>query len=424
MFEKHLKGLIISLGTAGIFFSNILQANLNTNYFPLEIGNEWHYSLGDSNKIELTNIISDTIQIADKQYFIFHDNAVVTWLSPSIDTLRADEDGNIWQYSYGKEQKLFDFTLPKDSTYQYIQYQKNQIDTFFVKISKHSSVNILLKNYEDCVQFQFDKPDSFLVGDEFNYYFAPNIGLITKRYMGSPESVLELISAKIDNQYTTNRIKFFPKCDSVFVSAGCSLPLMVMGVKSQINSIDSLNIITPYNNFEYYNSPNSEKCGFLVYDPTDELDYEFWYDPIICRYDTLKHIIPFDAENPYLGIFNITAKAFRNKIVVDSLSQIFRAREYLATKDEIPPHSFHLSQNYPNPFNPTTTIVYALPKKSQVKISVYDISGRLVETLVNNEKPSGTHQVVWNAGNYASGVYFYKIETGSLVDFRKCLLMK
>jgi hypothetical protein len=88
------------------------------------------------------------------------------------------------------------------------------------------------------------------------------------------------------------------------------------------------------------------------------------------------------------------------------------------------PIDISLYQNYPNPFNPTTTIPYQLPKSSFVNLSIYDISGRLVETLVSEHKSAGNYSVKWNPENVGSGIYFYKIDAGKFSSVKKCLLLK
>lgn len=80
--------------------------------------------------------------------------------------------------------------------------------------------------------------------------------------------------------------------------------------------------------------------------------------------------------------------------------------------------------NYPNPFNPVTNIKYSLPKAGLVKIKVYDLLGRMVKELVNEFKDEGNYSVVFNGANFASGVYFYKIETPEFVQTKKMLLIK
>ena len=92
--------------------------------------------------------------------------------------------------------------------------------------------------------------------------------------------------------------------------------------------------------------------------------------------------------------------------------------------DILSPLDFDLLQNYPNPFNPLTTISYHLPKSSFVKLSIYDISGKLIETLVNEQKNAGYYSVKWNAENVSSGVYLYKIDAADFSSVKKCLLVK
>ncbi len=94
------------------------------------------------------------------------------------------------------------------------------------------------------------------------------------------------------------------------------------------------------------------------------------------------------------------------------------------------PTDFSLSQNYPNPFNPETTIEFALPKESRVKIEIYNTLGELVSKLYEGNKHAGVHHVTWNAGGYNSGIYFYRIravqnETGNeFMSVKKMVLLK
>lgn len=88
------------------------------------------------------------------------------------------------------------------------------------------------------------------------------------------------------------------------------------------------------------------------------------------------------------------------------------------------PTAFNLFQNYPNPFNPTTVIQYGLPKGSLVMVRVYDILGRLVKELVNTHQPAGNYSVSFDGSNYASGVYFYTIETPDFTQSKKMVLVK
>lgn len=88
------------------------------------------------------------------------------------------------------------------------------------------------------------------------------------------------------------------------------------------------------------------------------------------------------------------------------------------------PNKFELSQNYPNPFNPTTTISYEIAKETIVSLKVYDVIGNEIATLVNETKPAGSYQVVFDAANLSNGVYFYKIQAGNFNATKKLILMK
>jgi hypothetical protein len=93
------------------------------------------------------------------------------------------------------------------------------------------------------------------------------------------------------------------------------------------------------------------------------------------------------------------------------------------------PYSFSLNQNRPNPFNPNTVIDYSVARKSQVNISVFNILGQTVKTLVDREADAGQYQAVWdgvdeNGSQVASGIYFYKMSTTDFVETRKMVLMR
>ena len=88
------------------------------------------------------------------------------------------------------------------------------------------------------------------------------------------------------------------------------------------------------------------------------------------------------------------------------------------------PVRFELLQNYPNPFNPSTSIKYSIPSNSVVKLTVFDALGRKVKTLVDENKSAGSYEVSFDASNFASGLYFYKIEAGNFTDVKKMILVK
>jgi len=94
------------------------------------------------------------------------------------------------------------------------------------------------------------------------------------------------------------------------------------------------------------------------------------------------------------------------------------------TSDDQNPKTTYLANNYPNPFNPTTIINYELPTTLIVELTIYNSLGQWVATLVNMEQRTGLHQIEWDASEYASGVYYYKIQTGEFQDVKKMILLR
>lgn len=95
-----------------------------------------------------------------------------------------------------------------------------------------------------------------------------------------------------------------------------------------------------------------------------------------------------------------------------------------AVEDYLIPKNFELSQNYPNPFNPSTTIEYSIPKDANVTLKIFDVLGKEVSTLENSQKSAGTYIINWNASNFSSGIYFYRITAGEFTETKKMFLVK
>ncbi|MBK9098388.1 MAG: T9SS type A sorting domain-containing protein [bacterium] len=142
---------------------------------------------------------------------------------------------------------------------------------------------------------------------------------------------------------------------------------------------------------------------------------------------TEKHFYSFSDENLVEGNYKFRLK----QIDFDGTSTYSEIVEV----EIISPEQFVLEQNYPNPFNPSTKIKYSilnviairqLPEKQSqfVVLSVYDILGNEVTTLVNEEKSAGTYEVEFNAGNFPSGVYYYQLKTGEFISTKKMILVK
>jgi hypothetical protein len=88
------------------------------------------------------------------------------------------------------------------------------------------------------------------------------------------------------------------------------------------------------------------------------------------------------------------------------------------------PSRFQLLQNYPNPFNPNTTISFMLPARGKVSLKVFNLLGEEVTTLREQEYPPGHHKIEWNASGLSSGVYYYRLQTGTTAEMKKMLLVR
>jgi hypothetical protein len=137
--------------------------------------------------------------------------------------------------------------------------------------------------------------------------------------------------------------------------------------------------------------------------------------------------LPNKSYRPTVEMFDANVYVvWQDEISLGNEEIVFR--RYVAPtpveSEIIPPSEFTLLQNYPNPFNPSTNIKYSIPQASQAIIKVFDMLGNEIETLVNEEKPTGTYEITWNAESLPSGIYFYRLQAGEFVQTKKMVLMK
>jgi hypothetical protein len=136
--------------------------------------------------------------------------------------------------------------------------------------------------------------------------------------------------------------------------------------------------------------------------------------------------IPITFAPDSVGNFADTLVVFLDSVVSDTLLLQGKGLTTVGVhslSDGIP-KEFALDQNYPNPFNPSTVITYQLPSNTIVRLKVYDILGREIRTLVNERQAAGTHTILFDGSNLASGVYFFRMEAGSYIDTKKFVLLK
>ena len=243
-------------------------------------------------------------------------------------------------------------------------------------------------------------------------------------------------------------------------------------VRTSIRIISSRNIDTLYPSSikEYlnsnYNSGSNRIEGWLFpdtvsqslrcpYDTTIFNPFSYYY-----RYYNFPSADTFDVRGDSLILtslstdcldigFTATFIATQEDGLINRISSLYNYFGWsytdVFTKDEVSdvklshnePSDFYLYQNYPNPFNPTTTIKFTIPtppvssslakgrtKEGFVTLKVYDILGREIATLVNEEKPTGEYEVEFDGVNLPSGIYFYQLKAGNFVETKKMILLR
>ena len=184
----------------------------------------------------------------------------------------------------------------------------------------------------------------------------------------------------------------------------------------------------------------SSDVDVMIGEFKDEMDNDYM---ILMNKDYNQQISPQITLSRYvnnLDYFDLEAKSWQNVSIEQSESGTSFEYQFLPgggtlfklgqeTSGSLNNNSqvslrFNLAQNYPNPFNSMTTINYSLAKSEHVMITIYDLLGREVETLKNEQQKAGEYKIVWDAKKYSSGLYFCRYEAGSMVKIRKMFLLK
>ena len=170
-------------------------------------------------------------------------------------------------------------------------------------------------------------------------------------------------------------------------------------------------------------------AGFKVFDITNPAA------PVLAdSYDTSPYQSETDAD-VYNGAWNAYPFAPSGIVYVADHPTglyLFSVEGFTGTITSIGDRSlkaFTLSQNQPNPFNPSTTISFSLNRRAVARLSIYDVNGARVSTLVDRELPAGSHQVAWDGtdargAHVASGVYFYRLDAGGQTATKQMVLLK
>jgi Secretion system C-terminal sorting domain len=151
---------------------------------------------------------------------------------------------------------------------------------------------------------------------------------------------------------------------------------------------------------------------FDVFPPGVESEFSVWIAP---QFGPVRH---------YFYNYPVLAEGIDTRLIGCKIGGITYGNLSAPFVQTTAPKEFALDQNYPNPFNPATVISYQVSSVSEVKLEVFDVLGRSVQTLVSAKQRAGVYRVTFNAASLASGVYFYKLQAGSFSETKKMLLVK
>ena len=151
----------------------------------------------------------------------------------------------------------------------------------------------------------------------------------------------------------------------------------------------------------------------------DPQNFDFTLDPGSPCIDAGTDLLVVDNDTLYMA----DSTSYKGAAPDMGAFEYVQTTALRGTGDGIP-SDFELMQNYPNPFNPSTTIRYRLSKNVRVNLSIFDIRGRKVKTLVNTRQTAGTYSLKFDASNMASGIYFYEIKTGYFTQIKKMILVR
>jgi hypothetical protein len=410
--------------------------NPNLNFYPLHVGDFWIYNVKfdsdfdnqDSTYFAKTSVLGlDTID--SKVYYKIEDAFGERNLI-RIDSLNA----TIWQYSNGNEILLDSLSCSKGD----IWGESNNFECL-----NDSTINFFGEQRRIK-----EIRNQIIVSSGWGtkeFTFAANLGLIYfNRYeidvVGATRSA-ELVYAKINgsefgNPNYLNDGDIYLSLDTVYLfpdgfNEDFADTTWLINNSNEAILIDSIKVNHGYSYRMQVFFDDSTSTDFDLHNYID-LPISF----SINSNDSVKIILskpdlcPICDGSGLIEIFTDSLHFYSNS---EKNPVLILAVEGDGTLDaeniDTENITFTLQQNYPNPFNPSTVIKYSIPanvksEMSNVKIVVFDILGREVATLVNENQKAGNYEVTFNAKNLTSGIYFYRLQSGSFVESKKMILVK
>ncbi len=257
----------------------------------------------------------------------------------------------------------------------------------------------------------------------YNVFFSP----YNADYIGNPHVKSALDWIVVFNDLDTNSDGSWVNIGDTSIVAKSGFPKIVLPFYIiNISEVDDQGNFIQGN--YYVDESKSLKAGNGQWDFSEPLLLRPTDAPIalvsyFLEFNFSSELIPQKGDTLYIITYNPIDSNDVYQFTADD-SYIVSVKDKLITPEE-----FRLYQNYPNPFNPSTTIKYSIPTvgtrhASSVRLVIYDILGREVVTLVNKQQKPGSYEVTFDASHLTSGIYFYRLHSGSFVESKKMILLK
>jgi len=385
------------------------------NFFPMAVGNKWQYIKSSSDNdyftsysLCTTEVLSDTI-INGKHFFLVNDDSKYDFLYYSDDnklllnghTLLMDFNllghegfefyGATWATVYEGPVTLFGYERyykGLSSNYYGIPFSRKYADSIGVYYYYSNENGPMGSNFQerlDLIEASVKIQDSTYL---YKVNYIPTVNSNTVILISDT-----LLGLSVMVSHPRDMISDTPKKSLFFTNSAEVEYFFTKGTDSIAGGRKQLNRLENSNSFY-----DSISFSNLLYNQGYEIKYRFHL--------TDKGIIPSSSTYPGNGYLSYK---------IDPVS---------VTKEDIKILNFQLFQNYPNPFNPSTRIQYSVASGQNVTLKVFDVLGNEVATLVNELKVPGVYTVQFDGGDLTSGVYFYKLQSGSFVQTKKFVLMK
>lgn len=418
LFKAFCFSFLVSNLQAG---ENNLSANLNSvDYFPTQVGNKWVYFYFDA----VPFFFPDTVEILgtgtidDTLYYVSSAQNESNILFPKY--ARKDSAGNAYARFYGNDQLLYKIDASTGEQWQVTlnppQTSGSEIMYTITLTGRDAVVETYSGVFQNCLEFEL-RTGSIT---EASYYvwLAPRVGIVRIDGWGIA-GFYSLKRANIDGSPVSSHVfqvfAVTPIPEERDVNDSTVITFAFASISKSMIGDSNLAVVSRREGLT---------TGALSYD-SDARTYVFVPDHLLPAADTITVTLSAGITDSYGDSLDGNSDWKYEGVPADNYHWRFFTRKVDAVEDGR--HGvigYHLNQSFPNPFNPTATIRYRVPERAFVDLSLYDVLGRKVKTLVRGIISPGVHEIKLEGGDLASGIYFYVLSAAHRILSGKALLIK